>query len=117
MSRIALMALAFAGGLIAAPAFVGADTTAESPFANLAVFARALAHLEAGYVEPVDQDALIQGAISGMASSLDPHTVYLTPDEYRMLSADTQGSFAGVGVEISWRPRHAHLRRRSDHAG
>ena len=103
MSRIALMALAFAAGLVAAPAFVGADTSAESPFANLAVFARALAHLEAAYVEPVDQDALIQGAISGMASSLDPHTVYLTPDEYRMLSADTQGRFAGVGVEISVR--------------
>mgnify|MGYP002379178854 CR=1 FL=1 len=80
-----------------------ADTETASPFRNLGVFARALAHLEVGYVDPVDQDALIQGAIRGMASSLDPHTIYLDPEEYRTLEADTEGRFAGIGVEITWR--------------
>ena len=81
----------------------GAETTASSPYANLGVFARALGHIETAYVEEVDQDALIQGAIRGMADSLDPHTTYLDPEEYRILSADTQGRFAGIGVEISVR--------------
>ncbi len=80
-----------------------AETTNSSPFANLGVFARALAHIESAYVEEVDQDALIQGAIRGMADSLDPHTNYLDPEEYRILTADTQGQFAGIGVEISVR--------------
>lgn len=80
-----------------------ADPESASPFRNLGVFARALAHLEAGYVDPVDQDALIRGALRGMAGSLDPHTVYLDPDEYRTLTADTEGRFAGIGVEISVR--------------
>ncbi|MCB9599590.1 MAG: S41 family peptidase [Sandaracinus sp.] len=80
-----------------------AEPESSSPFRNLGVFARALSHLEAGYVDEVDQDALIQGAIRGMAASLDPHTVYLDPEEYRTLTADTDGRFAGIGVEISWR--------------
>lgn len=84
-----------------APALAEPEST--SPFRNLGVFARALSHLEAGYVDEVDQDALIQGAIRGMAASLDPHTVYLDPEEYRTLTADTDGRFAGIGVEISWR--------------
>lgn len=106
MARSPLAALltlglgALLGGLTV-PAL--AEPEVASPFRNLGIFARALAHLEAGYVDEVDQDALIQGAIRGMAASLDPHTMYLDPDEYRTLSDDTEGRFAGIGVEISVR--------------
>lgn len=101
-SSIALVALLL-GLALGRLGPASADTEAASPFRNLGVFARALAHLEAGYVDPVDQDALIQGAIRGMAGSLDPHTIYLDPEEYRTLAADTEGRFAGIGVEITWR--------------
>ncbi|MEM7446709.1 MAG: S41 family peptidase [Myxococcota bacterium] len=72
----------------------------ESPFRNLGIFARVLAHIERSYVEEVDQDALIYGAIRGLMSTLDPHSLFMDPEEYRLLTSDTQGRFGGIGVEI-----------------
>lgn len=73
----------------------------RSPFQPLTVFARALAHIETSYVEPVSQDELVRGAVRGMLESLDPHSAFLDPAEYEMLEADAEGRFAGVGVEVS----------------
>ncbi len=75
----------------------------RSPFQPLTVFARALAHIETSYVEPVSQDELVRGAVRGMLESLDPHSAFLDPSEYAMLEADAEGRFAGVGVEVSMR--------------
>lgn len=93
-------------GVLAVGALTGTAQgapAAESPYANLATFARALAHIEMSYVGSIDQDKLIHGAIRGMVRSLDPHSDYLTPEEYRVLSSDTRGRFGGVGVEIDVR--------------
>jgi carboxyl-terminal processing protease len=75
----------------------------RSPFEPLAIFARALAYIELSYVEPVDQESLVYGAIRGLADSLDPHSVFLDPEEYEILKSDAEGRFAGVGVEVSAR--------------
>ncbi len=75
----------------------------ESPYRNLGIFARALAHIEMSWVEEVDQDELVYGAIRGMVRTLDPHSAFMDPDEYRILTNDTQGHFGGVGVEIEAR--------------
>ncbi|MGB8331056.1 MAG: S41 family peptidase [Polyangiales bacterium] len=75
----------------------------RSPFAPLAIFARALAYIEVSYVEPVNQESLVYGAIRGLAESLDPHSVFLDPGEYEILKSDAEGRFAGVGVEVSTR--------------
>jgi carboxyl-terminal processing protease len=72
----------------------------RSPFEPLAIFARALAYIELSYVEPVDQESLVYGAIRGLADSLDPHSVFLDPEEYEILKSDAEGRFAGVGVEV-----------------
>jgi carboxyl-terminal processing protease len=77
--------------------------SSTSPYRNLSTFARALAHVEMSYVSSVDQDALVYGAIRGMVRTLDPHSDYLDPDEYRVLASDTRGRFGGVGVEIDVR--------------
>jgi carboxyl-terminal processing protease len=77
--------------------------TPASPYRRLEVFARALSHLEASYVEGVDQDAVIYGAIRGMLKVLDPHSEFLDPAEYRVLTSDTQGRYGGVGIEIDVR--------------
>ncbi|UJR81771.1 Carboxy-terminal-processing protease CtpA [Sandaracinus amylolyticus] len=104
----AVCASAF-GGAFAAVLVLGATLRAEatptraSPYANLAIFARALAHIEASHVEPPDQDRLIYGAIKGMVETLDPHSTFLDPDEYRILTSDTQGRFGGIGVSIDVR--------------
>ena len=90
------LGLSAGGGALAARADA-------SPFQNLAIFARVLSHIEAAYVEEVDQDKIIYGAIRGMVGSLDPHSVFLDPEEYRILTSDTHGRFAGIGVEIAVR--------------
>lgn len=84
--------------MLVAPVF--ALREAESPYANLATLARVLSHIELSWVGEVDQDALIEGAIRGMVASLDPHSRYLSAEEVRLLGSDTDGRFAGVGVEI-----------------
>jgi carboxyl-terminal processing protease len=75
----------------------------RSPFEPLSLFSLALAYIEVSYVEPVDQESLVYGAIRGLAESLDPHSVFLDPSEYEMLMSDAEGRFAGVGVEVSTR--------------
>ena len=75
----------------------------RSPFEPLSIFARALAYIEVSYVEPVDQESLVYGAIRGLADALDPHSVFLDPEEYEILKSDAEGRFAGVGVEVSTR--------------
>ncbi|MCP4692009.1 MAG: S41 family peptidase [Desulfobacterales bacterium] len=83
-------------GLMAALA--GAGT--KSPYSKLAIFARVLSKLEHLYVEPVDGDDLIVGAVRGMVRTLDPHSAFLLPDEFKTLDEDTKGRFGGVGVEV-----------------
>ena len=75
----------------------------RSPFEPLSIFARALAHIEVSYVEPIDQESLVYGAIRGLGDSLDPHSVFLDPKEYEILKSDAEGRFAGIGVEVSTR--------------
>lgn len=97
LAAVAIVALVLGAG-------VGRATPQEaSPFQNLGVLARALAHVELSYVERVDQDQLIYGAIRGMLSTLDPHSTFMDPEQYRILTSDTEGRFGGIGVEISVR--------------
>ncbi len=53
------------------------------------------------YVDAVSDGALIDGAINGMLTSLDPHSSYLNAGDLRQLSAESRGQFAGVGIEVS----------------
>jgi carboxyl-terminal processing protease len=102
---LGLAACAFAGGLTgtALQSHAAATPTAASPYANLAIFARALSQIEASHVEPPDQDTLIYGAIRGMVETLDPHSTFMTPQQYRMLMSDTEGQFGGIGIEVDVR--------------
>lgn len=64
-------------------------------------FFRALQIVKARYVEPVDTDTLIAGAVKGMVSSLgDPHSVYMDPKMYKEFMVETEGSFGGVGMVL-----------------
>ncbi len=90
------MAVVFGGHVAAVP-------ETASPYRNLGILARVLAHIEMSWVEQADQDALVYGAIRGMVGTLDPHSSFMDPEEYRILTSDTQGAFGGVGVEIEAR--------------
>src|SRR6266851_1683453 len=78
-----------------------AQALPNDTYQELETFANVLAIVQKNYVEPVSTKHLIDGAISGMLTSLDPHSAYLTPDLYRDLEIDTRGSFGGLGIEIS----------------
>lgn len=70
-------------------------------YQSLEQFSKVLYYVENEYVEPVNPQTLLQGAIKGMLGTLDPHTMYLSPDIYKELKVDTVGRFGGVGLEVS----------------
>src|SRR5882672_1841512 len=78
-----------------------AQAVSESSYDELETFANVLTIVQKNYVEPVSTKQLINGAITGMLASLDPHSAYLTPELYRDLEVETRGSFGGLGIEIT----------------
>ena len=78
-----------------------AQALSNDTYQELETFANVLAIVQKNYVEPVTTKRLIDGAITGMLSSLDPHSAYLTPELYRDLEVETRGSFGGLGIEIT----------------
>ncbi len=78
-----------------------AQALPNETYEQLETFANVLAIVQKNYVEPVSTKQLIDGAITGMLTSLDPHSAYLTPDLYRDLEVETRGSFGGLGIEIT----------------
>jgi C-terminal processing protease CtpA/Prc len=101
VANIALISL-FVGGLLffnGNGAKVEADT--EEVYKNIEIFTEVLRQVEKSYVEPQDSQKLIYGAIKGMVQSLDPHSSFMTKEEYKELMTETKGSFSGIGVEIT----------------
>jgi carboxyl-terminal processing protease len=70
-------------------------------YKELEIFADALAFVQAHYVDEVPPRDLIYGALAGLLGNLDPHSQFLTPEEYEDLMADTSGHFGGIGIEIT----------------
>lgn len=73
----------------------------ENDYKKLEIFTDVLSLVRASYVENVDMDDLIYGAIRGMLNTLDPHSSFLTPEMYEDMQADTHGEFGGLGIEIT----------------
>jgi carboxyl-terminal processing protease len=73
----------------------------RNTYKSLKTFNEVLDMVEKNYVEDVKVQDLIQGAISGMIKSLDPHSTFMTADEYKELEVETKGSFGGIGIEIT----------------
>jgi carboxyl-terminal processing protease len=73
----------------------------ESAYKGLSDFTRVLDLIERNYVEEVNPEKLTNGAIEGMLKTLDPYSVYLTPERYKEIEMGTTGEFGGVGMEIT----------------
>jgi carboxyl-terminal processing protease len=103
------LALAFGLGawvsyeVAGAPPSAHAGTDAENPYFAMQQTGRALALMEAEYVDPVDRKRLVDGAVRGMVSQLDPHSSYMNREEYRAFLNDTAGQFGGIGIEVDIR--------------
>ncbi|HIE05396.1 MAG TPA: peptidase S41, partial [bacterium (Candidatus Stahlbacteria)] len=73
-------------------------------YKSLRVFERILATIQSNYYQEPATDSLIRGAIDGMIDALkDPHSDYLSSEEYNELKISTQGEFGGVGIQIGIR--------------
>lgn len=103
-ARTALVALAFILVIIASGARHGVVATDEA-YEKLKVFTEVLTLIQANYVEEVNSRELVYGAIRGMLEALDPHSTFMPPDVYREMQVETQGSFGGLGIEITVRDR------------
>ncbi len=73
---------------------------APLPLDELRTFAEVLDRIKAAYVEPVDDKTLLENAIKGMLSNLDPHSAYLEPEAFAELQESTSGEFGGLGIEV-----------------
>ena len=85
---------------------VGADRNAapaESaiPLDELRAFTDVFSKIKSDYVEDVDDKTLLEYAISGMLSNLDPHSTYLDSEAYKELQVGTTGEFGGLGIEVT----------------
>lgn len=70
-------------------------------YEKLDVFAHVLEKIRTSYVEEVTETGVIENAINGMLTSLDPHSGYLKKDEMKELKQQTQGKFGGLGIEVT----------------
>ena len=73
----------------------------EATYRQLEIFANVLSLLQENYIEEIDADTTIEGAIGGMLLSLDPHSSFLSADDFDELQEETRGDFSGIGIEIT----------------
>ena len=73
----------------------------DDVYKNIEILTEVLRQVEKNYVEPQKAKDLVYGAIKGMVSSLDPHSSFMTKEEYNELMTETKGSFSGIGIEIT----------------
>ena len=104
-----LTPLALAIGLLLGGPAMAANEVVEAPTASgkaplpldeLRTFAEVMDRIKSAYVEPVDDKTLLENAIKGMLSNLDPHSAYLEPEAFAELQESTSGEFGGLGIEV-----------------
>jgi len=91
------VSLGLAGGVLADKAAPKDDL----PWQDARTLAEVLERVKHDYVNPVDDHQLLQAAIRGMVSSLDPYSAYLDGDEYDEVKISSSGQYSGVGIEVS----------------
>ena len=94
------VAVGFVSALALFPAAQGA-TNVLSAYRELDLFGDAFERVRANYVREVDDSELINAAINGMVSSLDPHSSYMDPKEFADMQVQTRGEFGGLGLEVT----------------
>jgi len=95
-------AVVFGAALSQAHSVLAADSEAgaELPLKELRTFAEIFGRIKSDYVEEVEDKVLLEHAIRGMLSGLDPHSSYLGDEEYKELRVGTRGEFGGLGIEV-----------------
>ena len=87
--------------LIALPQFSPAQENPSDTYRQLKLFSEVFERVRADYVEEVTDQQLIEYAIQGMLSTLDPHSSYLNADSFGDMRVQTKGEFGGLGIEVT----------------
>ncbi|MBS3649844.1 S41 family peptidase [Pseudaminobacter sp. 19-2017] len=103
------LSLLFAGALMGASAMslvynsggTAAIAAGSDTYKQLAIFGDIFERVRAQYVTPPDEKSLVESAINGMLTSLDPHSSYLNPDAAKDMRVQTKGEFGGLGIEVT----------------
>src|SRR5205085_1143226 len=102
---IVLALLAIINGLVAVRLFTAhaAENDPDSGYTQIAVFAKALQLLRQDYVDDnkTTYHDLVYAAMKGMLASLDPHSQFMEPDDFREMQDDTRSRFNGLGIEVA----------------
>ena len=107
MNKLIIAALGgIAGGVllstqVAGPLIAQEARANSSVYEQLDLFGEIFERIRANYVEEVDEAALIEAAINGMLTSLDPHSGYLPPSDFDDMQVQTRGEFGGLGIEVT----------------
>jgi carboxyl-terminal processing protease len=103
MKKVALVALgAVAGFGIALSVLPEAKGASDmGAYQSLDLFSNAFERVRANYVRPVQDSELVNAAIQGMVTSLDPHSSYMDAKAYNDMQITTKGEFGGVGIEVT----------------
>ena len=103
ISARAIAALALAALVLALAAGTAgrAENAGSITYRQLDLFGDVLERVRASYVEEVSDKELIEAAIEGMLSSLDPHSGYLSPESFDEMQVQTRGEFGGLGIEVT----------------
>jgi carboxyl-terminal processing protease len=91
-------AVASNGGMFPAAA---QGTDQQQTYQLLSLFSNVLDRVRADYVEPVGDRALITNALNGMLTGLDPHSAYMTDQQWHDMETETSGKFGGIGLEVT----------------
>ena len=86
---------------VAGPLLAQEQGQQASVYEQLDLFGDIFERIRAGYVEEVDDRELIEAAINGMLTSLDPHSSYMAPREFTEMREQTRGEFGGLGIEVT----------------
>ena len=86
---------------VAGPLIAQEDRANAAVYEQLDLFGDIFERIRANYVEDVDEAALIEAAINGMLTSLDPHSSYLPPNDFSDMQVQTRGEFGGLGIEVT----------------
>ena len=105
MQRKTLIVLSLLTALLAAPLAIPHMSQAQSnnddTYEQLKLFGDVFERVRASYVEEVTDKELIEAAINGMLSDLDPHSSYLNAESFQDMQVQTKGSFGGLGIEVT----------------
>jgi carboxyl-terminal processing protease len=98
---LALAVLAAGSTMVSLARSQSASASNSKIYRQLELFGEVLERVNSNYVERPDDSKLIEAAINGMLTALDPHSTYLNPKQFHDMQVETSGEFGGLGIEVT----------------